>query len=60
MKELGYGEGYKYSHNYANNFIQQEFLPNEIKNTNFFEAGSSPKEQEVAQKIKKLWNEKYK
>ena len=60
MKELGYGEGYKYSHNYANNFIQQEFLPNEIKNTNFFEAGSSPKEQEVAQKIKKLWNKKYK
>ena len=60
MKDLGYGEGYKYSHNYPNNFIQQEFLPEEIKNTNFFEPGSSSKEKEIAQNIQSLWNEKYK
>jgi len=60
MKDLGYGEGYKYSHNYPKNFIQQEFLPEEIKNINFFEPGSSPKEKEIAENIKNLWNEKYK
>ena len=60
MKELGYGKGYKYSHSYPENFVEQEFLPEEIKNTNFFDAGSSPKEQEIAQKIEKLWKEKYK
>lgn len=60
MKDLGYGEGYKYSHNYPKNFIQQEFLPLEIKNINFFEPGSSPKEKEIAENIKNLWNEKYK
>ena len=56
MKDLGYGEGYKYSHNYPKNFIQQEFLPEEIKNINFFEPGSSPKEKEIAENIKNLWN----
>jgi putative ATPase len=60
MKDLGYGEGYKYSHNYPKNFIQQEFLPEEIKNINFFEPGSSPKEKEIAENIQNLWNEKYK
>ena len=60
MKDLCYGEGYKYSHNYPKNFIQQEFLPEEIKNINFFEPGSSPKEKEIAENIKNLWNEKYK
>lgn len=36
MKELGYGEEYKYSHDYPNNFADQEFLPNEISNTVFY------------------------
>lgn len=59
MKELGYGEGYKYSHDYPGNFIEQEFLPDEIAGTNFFTAGSSPKEREIGQKIKDQWNQKY-
>lgn len=59
MKELGYGEGYKYSHDYPNNFVEQEFLPVEIKNTLFFKAGSSQREVEVENNIRKLWNEKY-
>lgn len=60
MKELGYGEGYKYSHDYPNNFVEQEFLPEEVKNTLFFKAGSSPKEMEIENNIRKLWNNKYK
>ncbi len=59
MKELGYGEGYLYSHNYPGNFAFQEFLPKEISGVNFFQAGSSQKEKEVAEKIKQLWKNKY-
>jgi putative ATPase len=60
MKELGYGEGYLYSHDFPGNFVQQDFLPEAIKTTNFFKAGSSKKEQEIAEIIQKLWNNKYK
>lgn len=59
MKELGYGEGYLYSHDFPGNFVQQEFLPDEIRNTNFFSAGSSKKEQEIQEIIQKLWANKY-
>lgn len=60
MTELGYGDGYLYSHDYPGNFVAQEFLPENIKNTNFFEPGSSKKEQEIGELIQKLWNNKYK
>jgi putative ATPase len=60
MKELGYGDGYQYSHDHPGNFFQQEFLPEQIAGTNFFAPGSSPKEQEIAQQIKKWWQDKYK
>ena len=59
MKELGYGEEYKYSHNYTNNFINQEFMPDEITGTNFFENGSSTREKEIMETIRNLWGEKY-
>lgn len=60
MKELGYGVGYHYSHDHPGNFINQEFLPSEIIGTNFVAPGSSQKEQEIAQQIKKWWQDKYK
>jgi putative ATPase len=59
MKDLGYGEDYKYAHNYANNFVDQEFLPDELRGTNFFEAGSSAREQEIKKMISNLWGDKY-
>lgn len=59
MKELGYGEGYLYSHDYPGNFIQQEFLPEAIRTANFFNPGSSKKEQEIAAQIQHLWQTKY-
>jgi putative ATPase len=59
MKELGHGDGYNYSHDYPNNFANQEFLPNEIIGTSFYSAGSSAKEKEVQEKINKLWGTKY-
>lgn len=60
MKELDYGKGYKYSHDYPGNFANQEFMPDEIAGTNFFQAGSSPREQELQKNLDKLWNGKYK
>lgn len=59
MKELGYGEAYQYAHDYPGNFAHQEFLPDELKGTNFFYPGSSSKEKEIALSIDKLWGEKY-
>lgn len=60
MNELGYGAEYKYAHNYEGNFTEQEFLPEVISGTNFFEAGSSKKEQETKQFIDFHWKDKYK
>ncbi|MDC3351923.1 replication-associated recombination protein A [Crocinitomicaceae bacterium] len=59
MKDLGYGKEYKYSHDYANNFIQQEFMPEEIAGTSFFDAGSSNREKDIEKTIKNLWGDKY-
>ena len=60
MKELGYGEKYKYSHDFEGNFIAQEYLPKEIAGTSFFNAGSSAKEQDIEQNQQRLWKNKYK
>ena len=59
MKELGYGKGYLYSHDFPGNFAEQEFLPEEITGTTFFKPGSSPKEQEIAKGIEQIWKGKY-
>ena len=59
MKELGYGEEYKYSHDYANNFADQEFLPTELSETRFFEPGDNARERELRQFLKNRWKNKY-
>ena len=60
MKELGYGEKYKYSHDFDGNFVAQEYLPNEIAGTSFYNAGSNAKEQDIEQNQHRLWKNKYK
>ena len=59
MKDLGYGEGYTYAHEYKNNFTPQDYMPESLSQTNFFNAGSSRKEQEISEQIKQLWGTKY-
>jgi putative ATPase len=59
MKELGYGKGYLYSHDHQGNFAYQEFMPEPLSTTSFFEPGSSKKEQEIASQINALWGNKY-
>jgi putative ATPase len=58
MKELDYGKEYKYSHDYDNNFVKQEYMPKEIKNSVFWEAQSTPAEKKMSELMKKLWGEK--
>ena len=59
MKELGYGDSYKYSHSYENNFAAQEFLPEEIANTTLYNPGNNAREQAQRNFLKTLWKEKY-
>ena len=59
MKELGYGEDYKYSHNYANSFAEQEFLPDEISQTKLYNPGDNARENGTREFLKNRWKDKY-
>ncbi len=59
MKDLGYGENYKYAHNYENNFAAAEFLPEELANTTFFKPGNNQREQAQRDFLQKRWKTKY-
>ncbi|WP_298514392.1 replication-associated recombination protein A [uncultured Kordia sp.] len=59
MKDLGYGEDYKYSHDYNHNFVAQEYLPDEISNTKIYDPGSSPREKSLRDFLKNRWQDKY-
>jgi len=59
MKNLGYGKNYKYAHSYEGNFTEQEFLPDEIKGTTFYDPGKNPREEELRKFLKTLWKNKY-
>ncbi len=59
MKELGYGDNYKYAHNYEHNFANQEFLPEEIKNTQLYEPGNNARENAHRKFLKQRWKDKY-
>jgi len=60
MKDLDYGKNYTYSHNYENNFSAQEYLPEEISNTRFYEPGNNTRENAFRNSLKALWKDKYK
>lgn len=55
MKELNYGAEYKYSHDYPNHFVNQEYLPSELKNTKFWESQINQHEIKMQDYINKLW-----
>ena len=59
MKELGYGEEYQYSHNYVNNFSEQEYLPEAIKDTKFYDPGNNSRENGTREFLKNRWKDKY-
>lgn len=59
MKELGYGKEYTYAHDYEQNFSEQEFLPDQVKETPFYEPGDNKRENEMREWLKARWKEKY-
>ena len=59
MKDLGYGESYKYADNYDLNFVAQEFLPEGIENTQFYKPGNNPRENAQQEFLKQRWKDKY-
>jgi putative ATPase len=59
MKELNYGKGYKYSHEGAGNFLEQEYLPEKIRDTKFYDPGTNPRENEIRKFLKDRWKDKY-
>lgn len=59
MKNLGYGKEYQYAHSFENNFVNMEFLPDEIKGMKFYEPGKNAREEEMRKHLRMLWKEKY-
>ncbi|MCX8531083.1 replication-associated recombination protein A [Chryseobacterium luquanense] len=59
MKDLDYGKEYKYAHSYDGNFIDQDFLPEEIKDVKFYEPGNNATEKKIYDELKKKWSHKY-
>ena len=60
MKDMGYGKEYKYAHSYSGNFINDNFLPEEIKGTVFYDPGKNPREEEIRKKLTGMWKDIYK
>lgn len=60
MKEMEYGKGYQYAHNYEDNFADMEFLPEKIKGTKIYDPGNNAREAEMRKFLKARWKEKYK
>ncbi|PRB04425.1 AAA family ATPase [Chryseobacterium sp. MYb7] len=59
MKDLDYGKEYKYAHSYEGNFVEQDFLPEEIRNVKLYEPGNNSTEKKIYEELKKKWNNKY-
>jgi putative ATPase len=58
MKDLGYGENYQYAHDYAGHFVNQQYLPDEIKGTRFWEPQSNVQEDRIKERMDALWGKK--
>jgi putative ATPase len=59
MKSLGYGDAYQYSHNGAGNFAYQEFMPDALSGTRFYDPGDNPLEAKIRERLRSWWQEKY-
>lgn len=59
MKEMNYGGGYRYVHDFAQNFTDQEYLPDALRGTTFYEPGNNAREAEMRRFLQQLWKDKY-
>ena len=60
MEELGYHKGYKYAHDYENNFVEQQFLPDGLTSQRIWHAQSNAQEDKLRERMVQLWKERYK
>jgi putative ATPase len=60
MKNLGYGKDYKYAHSFEGNFVADNFLPEELRGTIFYEPGDNQREEEIRKKLSGMWKDIYK
>jgi putative ATPase len=59
MKDLGYHKGYKYAHSFEGNFVKENYLPDELKGSKFYDPGVNPKEEDIRKRLKGLWKDIY-
>jgi len=59
MKDLGYGKEYKYAHSYQGNFVDQDFLPEKIKNKRFYTPQDNPSEQKILERLRLWWKKRF-
>jgi putative ATPase len=59
MKQLGYGKEYKYAHSYEGNFVQQDFLPEKIKDKSFYKPQRNPSEDKILERLKTWWKNRF-
>lgn len=59
MKELDYGKDYKYAHDFKDNFVEQDYMPNEILKQRFWEPQQNTSEQRIVEHLRKLWKDRY-
>lgn len=59
MKELDYGKEYKYAHDYTDNFVEQDYLPKEIKAVRLWKPQENPSEIRITEHLRKLWKDRY-
>jgi len=60
MKDIGYGKDYKYAHSYEGNFVADQFLPDDLKETQFYQPGNNAREKEIRKNLEKNWKDKKK
>ena len=60
MKQLGYGKDYKYAHAYQGNFVQQQFLPDEVKDSRIWHPQNNAQEAKIRERMQSLWGERFK
>lgn len=59
MKEIGYAKDYKYAHGYKGNFVEQDFLPQEILKERFYHPQNNPSEAKILERLRKWWGERF-
>ena len=60
MKQLGYGKDYKYAHAYKGNFVEQQFMPDELKDTRIWHPQNNPSESKLSERVIQLWGNRFK